>query len=412
MKILHVNNFFSNYGGAERVAYNVATLLGSAGHENIFFATNREPYLFDETVDTSNFVIDVDKKSANRLNPLVVFKTFYNQEAGLKLKQVIKDQKPDLIIMHNFLYNLTVSILDICFNSGIKTVLYLHDVRGFCPGGLLAFNDTYCYDAPCVGGSSLSCIKNKCKQGKLLPSIFSALNATFMRYRKYFAKFNQIITPSIALRELAVKYGIDKNKISVLPHFITNQQMSIAEEYLSQDKLNNAGYFLYVGRLDREKGVNFLLEAIRVLPKTLLFKIVGDGDEKVALEDFARIHGLSNVEFCGKISGEELWECYTGCIATIHPFNWFEAFGLTIIESFLFAKPAIASNLGAAGELITPERGLLIEPASPEALAQAIQTVADNLDDFVMLGRNGLDFVRNNLSEDKYLSSLQSILHL
>lgn len=412
MKILHINNFFSNYGGAERVAYNVAVLLESAGHENIFFATNREPYLFDTAVDTSNFVVDIDKKFANRLNPSVIFKTFYNQEASLKLKQVISDQKPDLIIMHNFLYNLTVSILDICFNSGIKTVLYLHDVRGFCPGGLLAFNDTYCYDAPCVSGSSLSCVKNKCKQGRLLPSLFSALNATFMRYRKYFSKFDQIITPSLALLELAVKYGVVKSKISVLPHFITNQQMVIAEEYLSQDMLDDNGYFLYVGRLDREKGVNFLLEAIRILPKTLLFKIVGDGDERVVLEDFARIHGLSNVEFCGKVSGDALWRSYAGCIATIHPFNWFEAFGLTIIESFLFAKPAIASNLGAAGELITPERGLLVEPASPEKLVQAIQYVADNLDDFVRLGRNGLDFVRNNLSQDKYLSSLQSILNL
>lgn len=33
MKILHVNNFFSNYGGAEHVAFNVATLLGLAGHK-------------------------------------------------------------------------------------------------------------------------------------------------------------------------------------------------------------------------------------------------------------------------------------------------------------------------------------------------------------------------------------------
>lgn len=410
MKILHINNFFSDYGGAERVAYNVAKLMRNLGHENLYFATQREPYIFsDENIDTSYFVRDINKKVVRKFDPRVIINTIYNKEAQLKLSDLIHKKSPDIIIVHNFLFNLTASILDVCFKSGIKTLLYIHDVRLFCPGGLLAYNDNYCYDAPCVNNLPINCITNKCKQNKLLPSIFSAINAVFIKHQNYLNKFQYIICPSVAIYNLALKYGIKDDILHVIPHFIDNQLIDLAKNRSATSNISG-GYFLYVGRLDHEKGVHFLLQAIKKLPRSIKFKIVGDGDDFKELQLFASEHELENVEFCGKLSGIKLWQYYRNCIAMISPHNGFEAFGLTIIESFIFSKPVIASNIGAAVELVDKSRGILVRPANVEDLCTAISTYASDIDLANEHGKNAYSFALDNFTEDKYQRKLLDII--
>ncbi len=410
MKILHINNFFSEYGGAERVAYNVAKLMSSLGHQNLYFETPREPYIFsDENINTSYFVRDINKKVASKFDPRVIINTIYNKEAQLKLSDLINTESPDIIIVHNFLFNLTASILEVCFKSGIKTLLYIHDVRLFCPGGLLAYNDNYCYEAPCINNLPIRCITNKCKQNKLLPSVLSAVNSIFIKYQNYLNKFQYIICPSRAIYNLALKYGIKSDILHVIPHFIDEQLIRLAKSKLTTKSLS-CGYFLYVGRLGREKGVHFLLQAIIKLPRSIKFKIVGDGEKFDDLNSFVTMNNLVNVEFYGKLSGDMLWNMYANCIATVHPFNWFETFGLTIIESFIFSKPVIASNVGASVELVDNSRGILVRPGDVEDLCSAINTYAFNIDLASKHGKNAYLFALDNFNEDKYKRKLLHII--
>lgn len=409
MQILNINNFFSNYGGAEQIAYKIALLLEAHGHNQSYFACDKKPYIFQKLINTSHFAAYSNKRTLNLFKSGETFKSIYNLEAKQKLSHYIEQTVPNIILIHNFLYNLTPAVIDVCGKSRIKTILFLHDVRIFCPGGLLAYKDTYCHAEPCIKGNPTACIVNRCKMNKLMPSLFAALNAIFLKHKNIFDKVTYVICPSQAMYDLALRAGVIKDKLVVINHFLSNDNFSLPQKIRKSE--TEQDYFLYVGRLDQEKGVHFLLQAMLKLPKSVKLRIVGDGYEKNRLEEFAHLNHLDNVIFCGKLSGEDLWSEYQNCIATVHPFNCFESFGLTILESFLFSKPVIASNLGAIPEIVGDGiNGILVEPAQPALLASAINNLNNDRNYARQLGQNGYEEVKQKYSEDIYYLKLMELL--
>jgi glycosyltransferase involved in cell wall biosynthesis len=243
---------------------------------------------------------------------------------------------------------------------------------------------------------------------QVAPSILAAINHSLISFLDIFAKVKQIICPSKALYDLAVRAGVSKSKLHVLPHFISEEQRKLAS---CNTLIPSSNYFLYVGRLDQEKGVHFLIEAFKRMPKECQLKIVGDGYERGKLEAMAATFQLDNIEFCGKLSGEALNSAYSGAIATIFPSNCFETFGLTILESYLHAKPVIASRLAAMVELVKDgETGLLVDPASPGQLYQAMQQLWENKAVCKQLGVNGFELVSDNFGSSDYFNRLNRLI--
>ena len=108
-------------------------------------------------------------------------------------------------------------------------------------------------------------------------------------------------------------------------------------------------YFLYVGRLERLKGVQVLIDAFRHYRQADLL-IVGEGTMGAELR--RRAEGLDHVRFLGRLHPSELAQLYDGAVALVVPSIGYEVFGIVALEAFARRKPAIAHDLGALTEVI------------------------------------------------------------
>lgn len=130
-------------------------------------------------------------------------------------------------------------------------------------------------------------------------------------------------------------------------------------------------FLLSVGRLDRAKRVDLLLEALALEP-SLRAVVAGDGPDRGRLEELARRWRLDGrVAFVGRVDGEELAALYARCLAVYYaPVD--EDFGMVPYEAFLSAKPVVTtSDAGGPLEVVADRRtGLVCEPR-PQELARA-----------------------------------------
>ena len=372
MKVLFVNNFFSEYGGAEKLLLSQAFLMKKYNIEVFFFASSKGPLFIEDYEYKKYFPEITEYRKMDTITSIKnFFKIFYNESAKTNLKEYIKEIKPDIVHVHNIYYVLTSSVIDICKEMNIPVVMSVNDPRIVCPGGTLRYkNQTYCKDEKCIKTHPLNCVFNKCKDNSFKSSVIATAENLFTKLNRKFDYISYFICPSMALFNLLSKAGFENSKLKFIPNFLDDKFLEIKPNY------NNKGYFLYVGRLAKEKGVNYLLEAASMLSDEITIHIVGDGPQRLELEAMAKELKLNNIIFKGFLQNTKLEEEYKNCIATVLPCNWFEAFGLTIIESFAYGKPVIASKLGAIPELVLNyENGFTFEPENIKELANAIHKI-------------------------------------
>jgi len=123
-----------------------------------------------------------------------------------------------------------------------------------------------------------------------------------------------------------------------------------------------------------EKGVDVLIEAFAQLQNAnLKLTIIGTGPQRAELETLANKLGVaSQVEFLGAVS--QVQEVLETADIFVHPAKWQEAFGLGIVEAMACGLPVIASNLGAAPEIIDDGiSGILTKPGDASTLARILQ---------------------------------------
>ena len=124
-------------------------------------------------------------------------------------------------------------------------------------------------------------------------------------------------------------------------------------------------YYLIVSELVAYKRID---AAVRVFSRSgRPLKIVGDGPEFGALKRIAR----SNVEFCGRVSDDELRELYAKCRAFLMPGE--EDFGIAAVEAMASGKPVIALARGGALETVPAGGGILYPEATDDCLSSAVE---------------------------------------
>jgi glycosyltransferase involved in cell wall biosynthesis len=181
-----------------------------------------------------------------------------------------------------------------------------------------------------------------------------------------------------------------------LPHFLAESDVSVAG-----GPRQPRPYALFVGRLERIKGVDRLIEAFRGY-RELDLLIAGDGEEEADLHRHAE--GLEHVRFLGRASQAELGTLYEGATALVVPSVGYEVFGLVVLEAFARRTPAVVHDLGALPELIEDSGGGLVYRTQDELIA-ALERLRseDGLRD--ELGGRGHDAWRRLWSEKQHLDA-------
>lgn len=166
-----------------------------------------------------------------------------------------------------------------------------------------------------------------------------------------------------------------KDKVCVIPIGMDKTAYpAVNPERLSywQQRLGTK-FFLFVGALRYYKGLNILLEAAQGTEFPIV--IVGAGPIEQELKQQASRLNLNNIHFLGYLPDADKVALLSLCYAVVFPSHLrSEAFGVSLVESSMFAKPMISSEIGTGTTYvnIANQTGLVIPPSDPVALNQAM----------------------------------------
>ena len=157
----------------------------------------------------------------------------------------------------------------------------------------------------------------------------------------------------------------------------------------SSDRL----HVLYIGRLERRKGVDHLIRAMarvqRIVPSARVV-IVGDGPERRGLRDVARSLAVEAV-FTGRVHDAELPAYVQAADVVCSPALGGESFGVVLLEAMACEKPIVASRIAGYETLLGPaECGTLVPPGDADALADALLTLLGDRSLRQAVGSHGL----------------------
>ena len=366
MKILLINSYHYRKGGADTVYFNTAQLLKQYGHE-VFYFSAKYPKNIDSQTDRF-FTTGYDYRNLSIGKKILAIPSFiYNKDAYHKLSQLLDEINPDLAHIHLFMGSLSSSILLALKKKKIPVVHSVHDYRLICPAYLfLDGKNEVC--EKCIDGFYLRCILKRCSENSYSQSVMLSLDAYF---RKYFIKpishIDRFIFVSKFIKKKHIEFDSNyETKADMLYNF--NPELNAIVPSKTKGK-----YFLYFGRISREKGVPTLIES--ALKAKISLKIVGTG---TLLGKFTERH-FDNIEFLGFKSGEELWSLVQNASFIIVPSEWYENNPLTIVEAYSFGKPVIGARIGGIPEIIEENKtGYLFNPGNKYELEQLLRQ-ADNL---------------------------------
>jgi rhamnosyl/mannosyltransferase len=169
---------------------------------------------------------------------------------------------------------------------------------------------------------------------------------------------------------------------------------------------------LFVGRLRYYKGLDTLLQALPQAPEVRL-TIVGTGPMQAEWDQLSHALGLAKrVTFAGEIDDADLPAWYRQADLFVLPANArSEAFGMVLLEAMASGLPCITTELGTGTSWIVQDgvTGLVVPPADPPALAQAINTLVHNESLRRQFGQAALARVRAEFSQEVMIGK---IMHL
>lgn len=404
LKVLMINNFFTPIGGAEKVMMDEAELLQQAGHEVLFFTTDRKPYFQENPALKSYFPHYANQREGCLADKLTkVPKTLYNPEVEKKLTAALEHCKPDIVHIHNLHYHLTPAVLKALQKTPhLPVFMHGHDPRLFCPSG--NYQEAPDFEGSCTTGNPITCLQKKCKHGSLAETAFSLLDQALHKQLGLYQRVDSWLCPSEAMVRVLSQAGLPKERFHHVPNFVDAEMLThpISEQ--------DDGFLFFFGRLTTDKGLDDLLKAMEHCQEYPLY-IAGDGPkadeyrQHVAYQQ--KIGKLGQVEFLGPLKKPDLIPYIKRCRATVIPSRWYEPFGLTILESYAYGKPVIGTRTGGIPEVIMDkETGMLAERENPASLSVAIKELMSQPERARELGRNGRAFMEANYTPQYHLEKL------
>jgi glycosyltransferase involved in cell wall biosynthesis len=174
-----------------------------------------------------------------------------------------------------------------------------------------------------------------------------------------------VITPSAYLRELALGWGVEPERATVLPNPAPPVPELRARAELRAELALDGPTLAFAGRLTAQKSLDAGIEAARRAGAALV--VAGDGPDRAALER------LGHARFVGPLPRQRVLELFRAADASLLSSSW-ENFPHTVVEALAVGTPVIATRTGGVAEVVRDgENGLVVEPGDVEALTHAIE---------------------------------------
>ncbi|MBP7600645.1 MAG: glycosyltransferase [Thermoflexales bacterium] len=364
MRILSIDRFFDVVGGKERYVAEWAALMREHGHTVHLFATR--PPGAPETPGTKFLPPAIETNARGPLRRMgEAARRMYNVQARDMLARMLDERPVDIAHVHS-IFHLSASVIDELRRRAIPIVWTLHDYHPICPISILYVHDAVC--EACRGGRFHNAILKRCSRGDVGISALNAGEAYLNRLRRTYQAASVFIAPSRFVLDKFVDFGWSPSRLVHVPHFGPTRAWTA-------EPIPERGPIVFAGRLQRQKGVHVLLDALARLnlPIDQELVVVGDGPERSVLEAQAERLMPGRVQFVGHQDYEGVRAWYRRSRFAVVPSVWYEVFGLSVVEPFAVGRPVIGSRIGGIPEVIEDGRsGLLVTPGDPVALADAI----------------------------------------
>lgn len=385
MKVLLGHNYYLHQGGEDVAFLSEKENLRRGGHVVIEYVRH------NKEIEKRRFLFGLGRALA----------TTWSQESYYHLTRVIRNERPDIAHFHNFFPLISPAAHYACSRSRIPIVQTLHNYRLLCPSATQYREGRICEE--CTLHSLLRGVRYGCYRGSCLAT---AAVAGMISFHRLVSTWNSIvdiyIAPSQFLRSKFISQGFIPERIVVKPHFVFPDPGLIG---------SRGEYALFVGRLSPEKGLRTLIRAWKTLRYRLPLMIVGEGPERQMLEQEA--NDLDCIEFCGKLSREEVLAALRKSIFLVAPSESQETFGMTIVEAFACGVPVIAARVGAFSEIVEHQKsGLLFNPGDHEDLATQIEQALKDPVKFKKLGINGRKEYLSKYTAEENLRRTEEIYKL
>lgn len=234
-------------------------------------------------------------------------------------------------------------------------------------------------------GAAASVIAKKLK----VPIVISACGSDINVMGKYFLrrmimkdaflKAQKVIAVSASLREKIVSWGIPAQKIELLPNGVDVQRFRPMARDIVRSLLGlplNNKFILYVGNLEPVKGIDVLVKSLASLPKEVSLIVIGDGTMKPILNEIIIYHKLEGrVHFMGQKPHDKIPEWMNAADIFCLP-SRNEGCPNVVLEALACGRPIVATKVGGIPDMVKDrETGILVNPDSPEDLANGIKEV-------------------------------------
>jgi rhamnosyl/mannosyltransferase len=207
---------------------------------------------------------------------------------------------------------------------------------------------------------------------KLLLKLYSPL------MRRFLSSMDRIVCTSPNYFATSDTLSSFADKVEIIPIGLERATYpEVSDKELSEVRAKfGDNFFLFVGVLRYYKGLHLLLDAIQGAPFKVV--IVGSGPTESQLQAQAKTLGVKNVVFAGQVNEKTKVALFQLSKCIVFPsYLRSEAFGVTLLEGAMFARPLISTEVGSGTSHVNvhDETGLVIAPGSAKALRKAMDQI-------------------------------------
>jgi glycosyltransferase involved in cell wall biosynthesis len=357
LNFLHLTTFYPPYhfGGDAMYIYRLCHALGDAGHSvdvihdvDAYHLAHPAPPPI-HFAEHPNVAVHSLRSRFGALSPLLTQQTGYPLLKQKKIRAVLARKPYDVIQFHNISL-LGPQIMQIDSPNRAVKLYMTHEHWLVCPMHVLwKFNSRACEKPECLRCALI---------GKRPPQIW--------RYTGMLARASQsvdrFVSPSRFTARMHAERGF-AHPVEHLPYFI---ERADRDWQAPAPRPHTRPYFLFVGRLEKLKGLQTLIAAWKRAPDVDLL-VVGAGNYESELR--AQAANDARILFLGAKSQRELGALYFYAQAVLVSSITYETFGIIIIEAFARKTPVIVRDLGALPEVVNDSGGGFIYRDDAELIA-------------------------------------------
>ncbi len=324
-----------------------------------------------------------------------------NFQSNKKLKNVLKEFKPDVAYVHNTWFKGSLGLFKILKKNNIKTVIKLHNFRYFCTKTFSAKKhlrgDKFCKACGMENVNFLNI--NKYFKESIIKSLM------ICRFGKSYFKILKKGNIKIAVltkfhHDFLQQLGINEEKISLSPNNVEIQNTSYSK--------NNDKYVVYAGRISAEKGIEDLIESfLRSKLNNFRLKILGDGPDLRRLKEK---YSDKRIIFYGQKSNDEVLKIIKNSKAVVTATRLYEGQPTLLCEASGFGVPSIFPLTGGINEFFPSNYILGFEQFDYGDLTKKLNMVLDS-ELMEKVGIENRDYIKHHLNDNEVINNFESLIN-